>query len=77
MAETGIQTSWIRRPRSVWRLIVGWAVIGFGLLGIVLPIIPGIPLIIGGLVLLSTQYPWAHKLMVWMKRKFARHSADR
>ena len=70
MRETGLQTRWVRGPGSVWRLIVGWASIGLGLLGIVLPIIPGIPLLIFGLVLLSTQYRWAHDAMMWMKSKF-------
>jgi len=77
MGDTSIQTRWVRRPGSVWRLIVGWVCIGLGLLGIILPIIPGIPLLGGGLVLLSTQYHWAHKLMVWMKNKFRRHASGR
>ena len=76
MGETSLQMRWVRRPGSLWRLILGWAGIGVGLLGIILPIIPGIPLLIGGLVLLSTQYHWAHRLMVWMKRKFGRHGAE-
>ncbi len=70
---TGIQTRWVRRPGSVWRLIVGWVCIALGLLGIILPIIPGIPLLIGGLVLLSTQYHWAHRSVLWMKAHFRKH----
>jgi hypothetical protein len=73
MSETSIQTRWVRRPGSVWRLILGWGSIGLGLLGIVLPILPGIPLLIFGLVLLSTQYRWAHAAMVWMKNKFRKN----
>jgi len=59
----------------VWRLILGWLCIVAGLLGIILPIIPGIPLLIGGLVLLSTQYHWAHRLMVWVKQKFPKQAS--
>ena len=70
MSEVGMQTAWIKRRGSVWRLLAGWVCIGVGLLGLILPIIPGIPLLIFGLVLLSSQYHWAHRATVWMKRRF-------
>ena len=76
MGETGIQTRWVRRPGSLWRLIVGWLCIGAGLLGIILPIIPGIPLLLGGLVMLSTQYQWAHSAMLWVKNKFRKRQGS-
>jgi uncharacterized protein YqgC (DUF456 family) len=72
MSESSMQRGWIRRPGSVWRLIAGWFCIGLGALGIILPIIPGIPLLVFGLVLLSTQYHWAHRAMLWMKARFRR-----
>lgn len=60
------------RPQSpsLWRKIVGWAFIAVGLLGIILPIIPGIPLLIVGLMTLATQHRWAHQLLVWSKSRF-------
>ncbi|HET6206394.1 MAG TPA: PGPGW domain-containing protein [Terracidiphilus sp.] len=58
---------------SLWRKIVGWFCIAAGLLGLVLPIIPGIPLLIAGVVTLSTQHRWARALMLWMKRRFRKH----
>jgi len=69
MSEAGIQTRWIRQQGSWWRLLVGWVCIGLGLLGLILPLIPGIPLLIFGLVMLSTQHHWAHQAMVWMTEK--------
>jgi len=56
----------------LWRLLLGWICIAIGLLGIVLPIIPGIPLLIAGLVLLSSQYRWAHASVAWMKARLPR-----
>ena len=77
MSEAGIQTRWIKQPGSVWRLIAGWICIGVGLLGLILPVIPGIPLLIFGLVLLSTQHQWAHRVLVWVKARFQKHEAER
>jgi hypothetical protein len=70
MSESVLHPGWVQRLGSLWRLVIGWTLIAFGLLGIVLPIIPGIPLLIAGLVLLSSQYRWAHASVVWMKAKF-------
>ena len=58
---------------SLWRKIVGWFFIAAGLLGLVLPVIPGIPLLIAGVVTLSTQHRWARALMLWMKRRFRKY----
>lgn len=77
MGDSSLQRVWVRRPRSVWKLISGWLCIALGVVGIVLPILPGIPLLIIGLVLLSTQYHWAHRGMVWMKARFHRKHAQR
>ena len=70
MSEPGLHPGWLQRLGSLWRLVIGWICIAFGLLGIVLPVIPGIPLLIAGLVLLSSQYRWAHASVVWMKARF-------
>jgi uncharacterized membrane protein YbaN (DUF454 family) len=63
----------IQTRGSLWRKIIGWACIAAGLLGLVLPIIPGIPLLIAGLVALSTQHRWARALMLWLKRRFRKY----
>ncbi len=55
---------------SLWRKIVGWSCLVVGALGIVLPIIPGIPLLVIGLAALSTQHRWARALFAWIKRHY-------
>lgn len=65
-----------RRPVSLWRTAVGWALVCAGILGMILPIIPGVPLLIGGLVILSARYRWAAVGLRWLKRK-VRQVADR
>lgn len=75
--EAGIQARWIRRQGSWWRLLAGWVCIGLGLLGMILPMIPGIPLLIFGLVMLSTQHRWAHRAMFWIKARIRRRETER
>jgi uncharacterized protein YqgC (DUF456 family) len=63
-------------PVSLWRTAVGWALVCAGVLGLVLPVIPGVPLLLGGLVVLSARYRWAAVGLRWVKRK-ARQVAAR
>ena len=44
-------------PRSMIRRILGWSSIGLGLLGIVLPVLPGLIFIALGIVLLGPHDP--------------------
>lgn len=55
-----------------FRLVVGWVCVLLGIAGIILPIIPGIPFLVAGLALLSTEHRWVRSLLVWTKRKLGR-----
>ncbi|HEU4636914.1 MAG TPA: PGPGW domain-containing protein [Edaphobacter sp.] len=56
--------------RSRWiRITSGWFLLGTGIAGCVLPIIPGIPLALAGLLILSRDYAWARSLLRKVKRK--------
>lgn len=57
---------------SLWRTAVGWALVCAGVIGLILPIIPGVPLLLGGLVVLSARYRWAAVGVRWLKRKVRR-----
>ena len=46
----------------------GWALLSVGVAGCVLPVIPGIPLLLAGLILLSHEYTWAKGALVKAKR---------
>ena len=59
----------LRRPVSLWRIAVGWALVCAGIAGIILPVIPGVPLLIAGLVVLSARYRWAAVCVKWVKHK--------
>jgi uncharacterized membrane protein YbaN (DUF454 family) len=58
----------LKRPGSLWGTLVGWVCICVGVLGLVLPVIPGIPLLVAGLFILSARYRWASVSLHWLGR---------
>jgi uncharacterized membrane protein YbaN (DUF454 family) len=50
--------------------LVGWAFIVLGILGLFLPVLQGILFILIGLIILSTEYQWAHRLLEKVKTRF-------
>jgi uncharacterized membrane protein YbaN (DUF454 family) len=67
----------------VWatiRLAAGVTLIGLGLLGLLLPVLPGIPLLLAGAALLGANHPWVRPFMarirLW-RRKFPRRAGGR
>jgi len=60
-------------------LLIGWGFILLGIVGLFLPILQGILFILVGLIILSSEYVWAHHLLGKLKRRFpgvARRSHD-
>ncbi|HKD15320.1 MAG TPA: PGPGW domain-containing protein [Candidatus Angelobacter sp.] len=51
-------------------LIAGWLCILAGAAGLVLPLVPGIPLLITGAVLLSRHHHWARRLLARVRKTF-------
>jgi Putative transmembrane protein (PGPGW) len=60
---------------SLWRTAGGWVLLLVGVAGLVLPVLPGTPLIVAGLVMLSADHCWARnslrRVKLWI-RKFRR-----
>ncbi len=60
-------------PARLKRALVisaGWGLIALGILGIILPILPGIPFALAGLLVLSGHYVWAHDLIRKLRLHF-------
>ena len=57
------------------RPVLGWALVLLGIVGWLLPIVPGWPFLIPGLVILAERYSWARRMLDWVKRKVARRPA--
>ena len=51
-------------------LIVGWAFILLGIVGLFLPFLQGILFLLIGLVILSSEYVWAHRLLHRVGERF-------
>jgi uncharacterized membrane protein YbaN (DUF454 family) len=58
------------RLRRILLLIVGWIFILLGIAGLFLPILQGVLFIVIGLVILSSEYVWAHKLLTRLRERF-------
>lgn len=66
----------MRHFKRLGLLALGWAFILVGIAGLFLPVIQGILCLLIGLFILSTEYIWAHRLLLKLKQRFpgvARH----
>ena len=58
------------RTTQVLLLIAGWGFILLGIVGLFLPFLQGVLFLLIGLIILSSQYVWAHKLLTKMRERF-------
>ena len=49
--------------RSTLKIMSGLTLIGLGLIGILLPFMPGLPLVIGGIALVGIDHPWVRPVL--------------
>jgi len=64
--------------KRILLLIAGWGFILLGIIGLFLPILQGVLFLLIGLILLSTEYAWAHHVLRKLRERFpsvARHAA--
>ncbi len=50
----------------------GSVLLAVGLLGWILPVIPGWPFVIPGLILLGEEFHWARRTLEWLKKHHPR-----
>jgi uncharacterized membrane protein YbaN (DUF454 family) len=55
--------------KAVFRIVLGICLILVGLVGLIMPVMPGWVFIIPGLVILGDYFPPVHRLLVWARRK--------
>ncbi len=49
------------------RTVAGLILIGLGLIGLLLPVMPGIPLLIAGVALMGARHPWVRPAMARLR----------
>jgi uncharacterized membrane protein YbaN (DUF454 family) len=68
---------WSTQPSaSLWRNAGGWILVVLGVAGLMLPFLPGVPLLIAGLLMLSADHRWARNCLRRVKlwaRKFHKY----
>jgi len=60
------------RLKRIGVIAVGWAFIVLGIAGLFLPILQGVLFLLIGLLILSTEYVWAHHLLQKLRARFPR-----
>lgn len=63
------------KAKKILRLLVGWAFILLGVVGLFLPFLKGLLFLFVGLVILSSEYVWAHRLLSKIRDRFPRVTA--
>jgi hypothetical protein len=75
-AKALIRASWAR-TWPVLRPTLGWCMIGIGVLGIILPIIPGLPFLFPGIALVGRRSVALRWAAVQVKRQLRRRAGVR
>ena len=61
------------RIREKWlTVIVGWIFIVLGIAGLFLPVLQGVLFLMIGLIILSNEYAWAHRILEKLRDRFPR-----
>ncbi len=60
----------MRGLRRAGVLVAAFAFLLLGCAGLILPLIPGIPLLVVALVLLATEFVWAHRMLNRIRVRF-------
>ncbi len=58
------------RMKRIGVIVVGWSFILLGIAGLFLPILQGVLFLLIGLLILSTEYVWAHHLVQKLRARF-------
>ncbi len=58
------------KAKKALLLLFGWGFILLGVIGLFLPILQGVLFLLIGLLILSSEYIWAHRLLLKIRNRF-------
>ena len=58
------------KAKKILLLLAGWSFLVIGVIGLFLPILQGMLFLMIGLVILSSEYVWAHRLLMKIRGRF-------
>jgi uncharacterized protein len=58
--------------KRLFRNVLGYSCVTVGIIGCILPILPGLPFIFVGLGLLAVHNPWAARLLDHLRQRFSK-----
>ena len=58
------------------RIGIGFGLMLVGLLGLLLPVIPGWVFVIPGLILLAREFHWSRRVLQWLKDRIPKKSVE-
>ena len=58
------------RTKRALALTAGWAFVALGVAGLFLPVLQGVLFLLIGLIILSSEYVWAHHLLARLLERF-------
>jgi uncharacterized protein len=58
------------KVKRIVLLLAGWGFLVFGVIGLFLPILQGVLFLMIGLVILSSEFVWAHRLLLKIRERF-------
>lgn len=59
-----------RQAKKIVTLVLGWGFIVAGVVGLFLPVLQGVLFLLIGLVILSSEYVWAHRVLEKVRNRF-------
>ena len=59
-----------KKAKKTLLFLAGWGFLVFGVIGLFLPILQGVLFLMIGLVILSSEYVWAHRLLQRIRNRF-------
>jgi uncharacterized membrane protein YbaN (DUF454 family) len=58
------------KAKKIILVLFGWGFILLGVIGLFLPILQGVLFLLIGLLILSSEYIWAHRLLLKIRNRF-------